>query len=399
MRTIQYLFLTLALAMLAASCSAPVQACPLCGPPSLTLCEQFAQADAVVLVKWVGGEEATKTSAGTTKYEVVKVERDTLKATEKGKTIVYPRHRPGKTGEICLLFGTRGPTVEWTPLDITQAGFDYLSQAPEPSLPTAARLKYFVKFFQHADPLVAADAYVEFANAPYKDILAIIPELPREKLREWLTSKETPSTRIGLYGMLLGLCGKPEDASIMESRIFVNDGEFRLGTDGIMAGYLILTREKGLEKLVEIKFKAKKAAFSDVYSAMQAIGFMWTYGEGRIAHEQLKAAMRVLLDRADMADIVIANLARWKDWEIRDKLMEIYGQGDHNVPSTKRAIIRYMFAATRDVPKAPKLPTGQSAGQTSETVSEPEHVKAAKRHLETLKKLDPMLYADVEKYP
>ena len=47
--------------------------CPFCSAPSLTLSEQVAQADAVVLVKWVGGQAAKISDAGSTEFEVVEV--------------------------------------------------------------------------------------------------------------------------------------------------------------------------------------------------------------------------------------------------------------------------------------------------------------------------------------
>jgi hypothetical protein len=84
------------------------------------------------------------------------------------------------------------------------------------------------------------------------------------------------------------------------------------------------------------------------------------------------------LDRPEVADLAIADLARWKDWSIQDRLMELYKQGDPSNPlgeiSTRQAVIRYMIASTLDKP---------------ETGDVPPHIIKAKQHLETLRKLDP----------
>ena len=39
---------------------------------------------------------------------------------------------------------------------------------------------------------------------PYEVIVPLKDRMPREKLRKWVTDPDTPVTRIGLYGLLLG---------------------------------------------------------------------------------------------------------------------------------------------------------------------------------------------------
>ena len=78
---------------------------------------------------------------------------------------------------------------------------------------------------------------------------------------------------------------------------------------------------------------------------------MWSYADGRIAKPRLRQSMRILLDRPELADLVIADLARWKDWSIQDRLMTMYQDKAFNVPAIKRAVVRYMLVCTKDVPK------------------------------------------------
>src|SRR5262249_40182699 len=133
----------------------------------------------------------------------------------------------------------------------------------------------------------------------------------------------------------------------LEDKIVEKTEDFRLGIDGIMGGYLLLTGDKGLEVLEKDKLENKQAPFSETYAAMQAIRFMWQYGDNRISPDRLRASMRVLLDRQELADLVIADLSRMKDWSVQDKLMSMYDD-EGNIPSVKRAIVRYMLSSTRD---------------------------------------------------
>src|SRR5579864_1593898 len=97
-------------------------ACPLCSAPSLTLSEQLAKADVVILAQWVSGEMPEKEKLGSTTYEIVNAARTPVKSVEKGKKITLDRYRAGKKGSLSLLLGTRtrGETIEWSsPLDVT----------------------------------------------------------------------------------------------------------------------------------------------------------------------------------------------------------------------------------------------------------------------------------------
>lgn len=389
-----------ALLVLSAWAPIPVDACPFCSAPSLTLTEQLAGADSAVLVKWVSGTPAKLSDAGSTDFEIVDVVHQhaagKLKA---GSKLNLVRFRSGKPGDLFLLLGTLGAgNVEWgSPLEVTQAGYDYMKNSPKTDQPAVKRLAYFLKYLEHADRMIGDDAFGEFANAAYSDVVQLSKELPREKLRTWLTSSMVSPGRIGLYGMMLGLCGTDDDVKLMERKILEGTEDFRLGIDGVMGGYLLLTGEKGLGLLSEKKLKDKKAPFSETYAAMQAIRFMWQYGDNRISAERLREAMRILLERPELADLVIADLARMKDWSVQDRLVDLYEADAYNIPSIKRAIVRFTLAAAKDVPKKEEGTTGGSAvAATPEEV--PAHVVKAQKCLEELEKRDPKTVHEAKRF-
>ena len=275
----------------------PAAACPFCSAPSLTLTEQLAGADASVLVKWVGGTPAKATDTGMTEFEVVEVvHQQNGGKLEKGAKLSLIRYRSGKAGDLFLLLGTLGGgMLDWgSPLEVTQAGFDYMKLSPKPDKPAVERLAYFLKYLEHSDKMIGDDAFGEFANASYADVVLLAKDMPRDKLRGWLNAKETSAGRLGLYGMMLGLCGTEADAKLMEQKILESTDDFRLGIDGVMGGFLLLTGDKGLDVIDEKKLKDKKAPFSETYAAMQALRFMWQYGDNKIEPDRLRHGYRQL---------------------------------------------------------------------------------------------------------
>jgi hypothetical protein len=361
--------------------------CPFCPSVTLTMAEQMAQADAVVLVQWKSAAVAdNQNKTGNTDYEIVQVVRDPLKTLAKGEVVSIAGYRIGRAGDLSLLLGSKGMKIDWAPpIDVTETVFNYIVQAPSPEVPTTRRLEYFLKFLEYPDPTISADAFAEFANAEYKHIAVLAPKFPREKLRQWLKDKDLAQGRLGLYGLLLGLCGKDEDLPLMESLIAEpqDPQTIRMGIDGVMGGYLLLARDKGLEFIEKKKLADHSIPFSETYSAMKALEFMWTYGEGKISHDRLKASMRIILERPELADLVIINLARWKDWAMMDRLVALYGQPEYDIASIKRAVVGYLFACTKDVEK--DKPAGP-------------HVAAAKKWIEELRQKSPKIVKDAERF-
>ena len=88
-------------------------ACPLCGPPSITLWEQVQQADAAVLVQWVSGEPSDTEAGfpGSTEYEIVDIMRDSSGALEKLGKIEMRRYLAAQPGDLFLLLGLQSTTL------------------------------------------------------------------------------------------------------------------------------------------------------------------------------------------------------------------------------------------------------------------------------------------------
>jgi hypothetical protein len=355
-------------------------ACPLCPTDlGLTVSEEIAGADIALIVEWVAATPADVEAGlpGETEYQVAHVLRDTTQTVQAGDAIKVPRHRAATKDDRFLLLGAADGMLRWSsPLPVGDSAEEYVRRAPRPDADRLERLRFFARRMEHADAFIAADAFAEFALAKYEDVVAAAGEFEPDRLRRWLTDSETLPTRRGLYSLLLGLRGDAGDAEFLKERILSPADDFRLGLDGMIAGYLLLTGEDGLEVIEDSKLRDRDVNFSETYGAMQSLRFMWSYTDGVISKERLRSAMRILLDRPELADLVITDLARWQDWSIVDRLMELYGAEEYNIPSIQRAVVRYYLVAER---------------------SEGEHVGRARKHLEQLRESDPETVKQAER--
>ncbi|MCA9055362.1 MAG: hypothetical protein KDA75_16085 [Planctomycetaceae bacterium] len=372
----QFAFTTLLLALV----TAPLLACPFCEAPDVTLTQQVHQSDVAVLVQWVEGRPMDREAsfAGSTTYEVLDVLHDSSGTLEKGSRFDIVRYRAGKSGDMFLMLGSYTTKIEWgSPIEVTETSYNYIKLAPTKEASARERLSYFVKFLEYSDRLIADDAYAEFAGAPYEDILLIVDQMPREKLREWITDPKTPVNRLGLYGLMLGLCGQPDDTQLMEQKILEPNEGFRIGIDGIMTGYVLIGGEPALQLLEKEKLSDRTEDFSEHVACAQMLRFLWTYGKDKFPPERLRQSMRLLVENPKIADLVIPDLARWEDWELTPRLIALYGAEGYDVPFVQRKFIHFMWAAIDSIPK--------DAEKT------PDYVLQAKEFVDKLEAEDPDL--------
>jgi hypothetical protein len=64
----------------------------------------------------------------------------------------------------------------------------------------------------------------------------------------------------------------------------------------------------------------------------------------------LLEALRYILDRPQLADLVIPDLARWQDWSVMDKLVELFKNADDESSWVRVPVINYLRACP--LPKA-----------------------------------------------
>lgn len=375
-----------------------VSACPFCDAPQLTMAEMIDQSDHLVLGKWIEGVRPTSETAGSVDFEIVEVGRSQENQLQVGQTLTLPFYVPGEPGKQFALMGPGTDYLNWQPpTEVTAESWNYLKDCPLPEKDPerrTERLGWFLQYLEHPEQLVSNDAYGEFAAAPYKTIRPLRGRFPRENLRKWMKDPETPATRIALYGMMLGLCGDEADAKLLEDRIMKIDSDFRLGLEGIMSGYVMITGEEGLQILEEAKInrltfvgedgKEEKLPFSETYAMVNTLRFLKRYEPDCIPEERLSSSMHLLLERPELADLIIADLARWKDWSVQERLMAMFDEEGFQIPSIKRAIVRYMLACEKAGKKDPE--------QFAEVAA------TATTHLQTLEQKDARIFRDAKRF-
>lgn len=345
-----------------------VRACPFCDAPQLTLAEMIDQSDHLLLGTWLQGTKPTSESAGNVEFRIDDVGRSQDDLLKEGDTITLPFYVSGEEGEQFALMGPGTDFLNWQPPEkVSEGAWEYIRSCPIPEKDPerrSQRLAWFLDYLEHPEVIVANDAYGEFASAPYKTIRPLKDQMPREKIIDWVADPETPVTRIALYGMMLGMCGTEDDAAVLEKKIMTVDSDFRLGLEGLMSGYVMLTGEAGLQKLEDAKIaqetyvdengEEKKLPFSETYATVNTLRFLKKYEPDCIPVERLSSAMYLLLERPELSDLIIADLARWKDWSMQDRLMAMFDEEPYQIPSIKRAIVRYMLACEKAGRKDPE---------------------------------------------
>lgn len=253
----------------------------------------------------------------------------------------------------------RGPSVEatsasdaaaaltWTLIRVNETSYAYAVRAPSLREPAAERLRWFARYLEHADPLIAEDAYFEFGHAPYDVVAQVADALPMERLRAWLVDERVPQERKGFYGLALGLAPTAEDRAanlaLLREVIAAPADDFRSGFDGVLGGYLVGAGEAALE-LIEARFLADPAAAEgDTRHALSALRFYYEYGD-QIPRARLCAAVRHLIVRPAFAAMAVTDLARWQDWEPLAEVVALYDGESLPQPATNRAVIGYLLS-------------------------------------------------------
>jgi hypothetical protein len=333
----------------------PAAACPFCSAVAQTFTEEINSMDVAVIAKLVKipppsdepGEELAKAT-----FEVSQVIKGEglVKKGEKIETLYFG---DGTVGRSFLVMGIDPPKTMWsTPLPLTDRSVTYLNAILKLPKDGAERLVFFQKYLEDEDELLARDAYDEFARAPYDQVKAIKEQMNHEQIVAWIKNPEIPASRRRLYLVMLGVCGGEQDLPMLAEFMQSSDRKQKAGLDALIACYLTLKGESGL-KLVEDLFLANpKADYADTYSAIMAIRFHGTEG-GVIEKAPLVKALHHMLDRPDLADLVIPDLAKWEDWGSMDRLMALYRSADEKNSWVRVPVVNFLRSCP--LPRAKEL--------------------------------------------
>jgi hypothetical protein len=334
------------LALAVALAARTAAACPFCKPLGPTLCQSRAAASITALAEVEGpsAKRATK----------VKLHRvfDAQRSADQSSHLTIPLDLAATPGTLLLIFGmgerdAAPEALAWHAVAVNEISYAYFARAPAVGAKGADRLKYFARFLEHPDSVVAEDAWLEFAHAPFEDVAVVADTLASPRMRKWLVNPGVPPYRKGFYGLALGLASEPAErranAELLRTLILEPQDDFRAGFDGILSGYLMIAGPRALE-LVDSRYLANpKSADGDVRHALAALRFYNEYGH-EIAAERLNAAVRHLLVRPEFAEAAVTDLARGKDWDAVDQVARLYSEPQYAQSATRRAIVGFLLA-------------------------------------------------------
>lgn len=346
-------------------------ACPFCNAQTKTLSEEIDSSDVVVIAKLVKAPPPAAATAGSTDAEGVFEIVQTLKggdALERNSALSVltegpKRSRPSRqirvlyfgqqpVGTSFLVFGIDPKKVQWTtPNALSPEAVKYVTQLVSLPKGGADRLAFFQEYLEDADSILATDAYDEFARAPYAEVKQLKPRMHRDRLLEWIKDREVPASRRRLYLTMLGVCGQPDDIGVLEEMIKSSDRQVRTALDAMVACYLILKGPAGMPLVEDLFLKNKDAEYTDTYAAIMALRFLGQETTA-VPKERLLAGLRAMLDRPQLADLVIPDLARWQDWSAIDKLVALFKSADEESSWVKVPVINYLRACPKPEAKA-----------------------------------------------
>ena len=408
--------------MLLCASERPAAGCPFCDATSQTLSEEIAAADVVVLAELGastggedpsdgGGEAADPTDSdptdsapvnddyGNATFRIVKVLHgaDLLDGADDLQAVYFGSDQPARQFMITGIRALLGDELQldWaTPLPLTPEAVEYVEQLDALPMQGIERYRFFLKYFENSDPLLAQDAYDEFARVPYDQVVAMADILDREKLIRWINDPQVSPTHRRLCLTMLGVCGGEEDISMLENLLRYDDRQIQPGLvamvstaslsapafalpvidelvgaeqrrkmqclDALVACYLKLKGAGGLPLVEERFLKNPDAEYSHIYSTVMALRF---HGESTdvIPRERLLRSFRLLLDNPEMADQIIADLARWEDWEVMDRLVAMFKASDEGIGSVSRSFLIWS--------SPPSSPAKWASGQTERSTS------------------------------
>jgi len=340
-----------------------VEACPFCSAVSLTFAQEIAQSQAAVIARLVEGPPAAALSPRAEgplpkgKFAVVEVLKGSglvedaglLGADAKQIETILLEDRPA--GSLFLLMGVEPPNLVWSsPIPVTDRAVEYLCKLGDLPEKGPDRLAFFQKHLEDADETLARDAYDEFAVAPYDDVRGLESRMDPTQLLAWIENPKVQANRRRLYATMLGVCGTKADAEriaeiLKGENLPPEKADVRSGIDALIACYVTLRGPEGLD-LVDRLFldrKGRDVPFTETYAAVMALRFLGEESE-IVPRERVLQSLRILLDEPKLADLVIADLARWEDWSVVDRLSELFEKADADNIFVREPVVNYLRA-------------------------------------------------------
>jgi hypothetical protein len=214
------------------------------------------------------------------------------------------------------------------------------------------QLLFYANYLENPDSEVARDAFTEFAKATDQEIAQAARKLSADKLRKWVDDKQGKirSERLGLYCLLLGVCGGDEDARRFERMLADSNERVVRAYDGILCGYIHLRPRDGWQQTYSVLADGSKPLDLRL-AAARTVSFF--YGsQPKESRAQVLRCLRAMVLQSDLADIAVEDLRRWQIWDHTAEVLALFGKKGYESPLMQRAVLRYAMSSKDERCKA-----------------------------------------------
>lgn len=204
---------------------------------------------------------------------------------------------------------------------------------------------FYFDYWNSESEGVAEDAQRELEALEHGDKRRIARRAERELLINLIRERKTPTRQVRLALTLLALHEHhhPDDIAMLKHRITSSNRQDKIALDATITSYLTLAGEAGLKDVQTHVLLNTEAEYGDTYSAVMAL--RWHADHDILPRPRILQAMRSMLNRPDLAVLVVVDLANLQDWTVIDRLVELFGPGDEAADKWIRVpTFRYLMA-------------------------------------------------------
>jgi hypothetical protein len=260
---------------------------------------------------------------------------------------------PAPVAGLAILFADGDAvTPAWSALAADEPLIAHVVNAPATTEPDARRLAWFIPRLEHPDPLIAADAFTEFGNAPFEAVRAVAGLFDIDALQAWMRDPGVDQQRRGFYGLALGLAaaarpggqGVEAARAALAAEIATPADDFRAGFDGVLGGLLVAEGVAGLDAIERRGLLDATARPVDQRHALAALRFAWESLADTIPRPRVAAATARLLAAPVVAADAAVDLARYEWWAAVADVAALWDTLGADDPLVRRAVAGYLAA-------------------------------------------------------
>jgi hypothetical protein len=252
----------------------------------------------------------------------------------------------GKMGRGVVLLTRQGAGADWVirapASGLHQVAFYQKVLSMPEDLDEVRRAAFFARYLHHADAVLARAAAAEISSAPYAALGAMGEKLDAEKIRAALEDPAAGDRR-ALWYTLLGVCGDEADAvEIGETVETMWAGNGWRNLAAVLTAYLELEGEGAVDEIEAKYFRDRERTLPEIEAAILALRVHGD-ADGVISRDRALESFRSFFeDREPLVFLIVPDLARWEDWESKDRLVALAERRGDEMMEIRQRVNEYL---------------------------------------------------------